>query len=97
MKESKFQKELINKLYNLFPGCFIQRNPPNQTQGVPDLLILFGSKWAMLEVKASESAPARPNQPYYVEQFSRMSYSAFIYPENEERILMELKDAFRQR
>jgi len=97
MKESKFQRDLVNKLHNMFPGCFIQRNPPGQTQGVPDLLILYNSKWAMLEVKASSNAPVRPNQEHYVSKFGQMSYAAFIYPENEERVLIELEDAMSQR
>jgi len=96
MRESKFQRDLVNELRDLFPGCWIQRNPPAQTQGVPDLLILHGSKWAMLECKAAHDSPTRPNQPHYVSTFGQMSYAAFIYPENKERILLELQDALRQ-
>lgn len=97
MRESKFQRDLVRDLKVMFPGCFIQRNPPDQTQGIPDLLILYGPKWAMLEVKAAHDSPTRPNQPHYVSTFDRMSFAAFIYPENKERILIELQDYLRLR
>lgn len=65
------------------------------TNGIPDLLILYNNKWALLEVKLSEDSRHRPNQDYYVKKGKQMSYAAFIYPENAERILNELQTAFR--
>ena len=90
--ERVFQAELVKKLNKRFPGCFIIRNDPSQNQGVPDLLILFGIQWAMLEVKKSADAPPRPNQPYFVDLFNNMSFAAFIYPVNEEEVLSALQD-----
>jgi hypothetical protein len=95
MRESKYQSQLIKKLRILFPGCFILKNDPTYVQGVLDLLILFGNKWAMLEVKASATSPERPNQRYYAEQLSLMSFASFIYPENEKEVLDELQRAFQ--
>lgn len=92
--ESAYQAQLILRLGNLFPGCFILKNDPGYLQGVPDLLVLFQNKWAMLEVKASATSPERPNQPYYVELLDNMSFAAFIYPENEEDVLHDLQQAF---
>ena len=40
----------------------------DQIQGLPDLLILYGEKWASLECKRSATAKKRPNQDYYVEK-----------------------------
>lgn len=94
MLESKFQAELIDKLYKLFPGCVIQKNDPAQLQGIPDLTIYYGKCWAMLEVKGSATALERPNQDWFVESFNSMSFAAFIYPENEQEILNELQRAF---
>lgn len=93
-KEANYQRQLIAKLKELFPGCVIQRNDPRDIQGIPDITIFWHDRWAMLEVKESASASSRPNQPYYVEQFADMSFAAFIYPENEEEVLDELQRSF---
>lgn len=97
MRESTYQSDLIKKLNELFPGCVILKNDPSYRQGVPDLIILHGASWAMLEVKKSANATERPNQRYYVESLNAMSFSAFIYPENEDEVLHELQLAFGRR
>ena len=88
MLESKFKTtDLIPELEDMFPGCMIFHLDPNEVQGIPDLLILYRDTWAVLEGKQSATASARPNQPYYVEMMDRMSFAAFIYPENKEEVL----------
>lgn len=94
MTEAEYQRKLIKKLETLFPGCVILKNDEQYLQGVLDLLVLWGPHWAMLEVKASKRARTRPNQDYYVEQFDKMSFASFIYPENEEDVLNDLQYAF---
>lgn len=94
MRESGYQSKVIKRLEKEFPGCVVIRNDPRYIQGIPDLLILYGNTWAMLEVKMSSDAPTRPNQRHYVESFGLMSYSAFIYPENEEKVLDDLQRTF---
>ncbi len=93
--ESKFQANLIVELHEMFPGSIITKLDSSQIQGLPDLLILWQDKWATLECKKSEDAPAQPNQSYYVDLMSRMSFSSFIYPENKEEIFHDLQQAFR--
>lgn len=93
--ERLYQAKLIKKLEVLFEGCIILKNDSNLRQGISDLTILFGPRWAALEVKAYRNAPERPNQAYYVERLNEMSYAAIIYPENEARILSELETALR--
>lgn len=95
MLESTFKTKLIKELRALFPGCMVFHLDPSDGQGIPDLLILFGKKWATLEGKKSKNSSHRPNQDYYVELLNKMSYSAFIYPENKEKILNELQQAFK--
>ncbi len=100
-KESKlerdFQAKLIKELKSIFPGCMVIKLDTSYIQGLPDLLILYKDKWAVLEAKRSSNAKHRPNQDYYVETMGKMSYAAFIYPENKEKILDELQQAFGTR
>lgn len=91
--ESGFQDRLIAELKELFEGCMVFKM--DQFQGLPDLLILYGKKWASLECKRGASAKKRPNQEYYVDLMNKMSFSRFICPENKEEVLRDLQSAFR--
>lgn len=92
--ESDFQASLIVDIKNRFIGCFVLKNDPNYIQGFPDLLVLYGNKWAALEVKRSEDERRQPNQDYYVRILNEMSFARFVYPANKEDILNELQQAF---
>ena len=94
MRESAYQSRLIKKIERLLPDSIIHKNDPTYTQGIPDLVIYYGNKWAMLEVKASPTSDEQPNQRYYVERLNEMSFAAFIHPENEDEVLSELQHAF---
>lgn len=95
MLESQFQSKLIKKLKKIFPGCLVMKTDSTYIQGLPDLLILFNDRWAVLECKKSGTASHRPNQDYYVDRMNEMSFARFIYPENEEEILHDLQQAFK--
>lgn len=90
MTEPEYQAKLIKKLKARFPGSVVQKEDSEYIQGIPDLLILYNNKWATLEVKTSEDAEHRPNQDYYVDKMNRMSFSSFIFPENEKEVLEAL-------
>lgn len=94
MKESIYQARVIKELRLRFPGCFIMKNDSSYIQGVPDIIVLFGDKWAMLEVKVSGHARSQPNQQHYVSMLNEMSFAAFIYPENEEEVFNALQHTF---
>lgn len=96
-RESKFQKEVIDELKQRFPGCIVMKNDPNYIQGIPDLTILHDGCWAALEVKQHAKASRQPNQDYFVDKMNEMSYASFIYPENKERVLDEIQQAFGTR
>lgn len=93
--ESKFKTKLIRELKVRFPGCIVLHPDANEIQGIPDLIILYKNKWAALEGKKFANASHRPNQNYYVDLMNRMSFAAFIYPENKEAVLDELQQAFK--
>ena len=93
--ESGFQDRLIAELKEMFPGCMVFKM--DQIQGIPDLLILYGKRWASLENKKSATAKRQPNQEYYVDLMNKMSFSRFICPENKEEVLCELRKAFSKK
>lgn len=97
--ENKYQSTLIKKIKAILPGALVLKGNSQYNQGVPDLLILVGKRWASLEVKKSEKdaseSELQPNQGYYVDLMNKMSYSAFIYPENEAEILDELQRSLK--
>lgn len=95
MLEREFQPKLQEELRHRFPGCVIIKQDANQMQGVPDLLVLFEDKWALLETKRGRASKRQPNQEYYVDKFAEMSFSAFINPDNMEETLSDLQSAFR--
>mgnify|MGYP007070579760 CR=1 FL=1 len=61
MRESKFQSDLIDEMYEMFPKCIILKNDTNYKQGFPDLTILYKDRWAVLECKGSVNEPYREN------------------------------------
>ena len=93
--ERNFQKELIKEIKKRFKGSLVLKLDPSYIQGIPDLLILYGNRWAALEVKRSQHASRRPNQKYYVNLMNKMSFSKFISPENKERVLNEMERSFK--
>lgn len=93
--ESRFQRDLISELEELFPGIVVLKNDPNYIRGFPDLLLLIGPFWAALETKKANTAEKQKLQPYYVELLNKMSYCAFINPQNKDQIIYEIQQALR--
>lgn len=90
MRENVYQAKVIKRLRKEFPDCLILKNDSSYLQGVPDLIILYGSRWAALEIKVSATAPFQPNQAYYVSELNRMSFAAFVYPSIEDEVFGDL-------
>lgn len=91
--ENAFQASLVKELESRYEGCIVMKNDPNYIQGIPDLLIVHGDRWAALECKKSKDAKHQPNQDDYICQMNNMSYASFIYPENKDQVLEELDKA----
>lgn len=94
--ESDFQSHLIETIYDIFgdEDCIVLKQ--DTRQGIPDLLVLYKDKWALLECKKSEKEKHQPNQDYYIDWANKqMSFGRFIFPGNEEEVLYELQQALR--
>lgn len=90
MKESDFQKKLIDNINKLFPECVILKNDSRYRQGIPDLIILNKNRWAILECKKRKNSHYQPNQNYYLDKLNNMSYANMVCPENEKEVMDEL-------
>lgn len=97
MTENAYQTKLIKKLKKMFPDCEILKNDSGYKQGILDLTILFGARWAMLEVKAAAGSKRQPNQDYFVERMNKMSFASYIHPGNEKEVLIALQKALAPR
>lgn len=93
-RENAFQAGLIDELKETFSGCIVLKNDSSYMQGIPDLSVFYGDKWAMLECKKNAGASHQPNQDHYISVANAMSYAAFIYPENKNKVIEELKQHF---
>lgn len=93
--EGKFQDKLLHDLEAIFKGCLIMKNDSSYRQGIPDLLVLYKDKWALLEVKKSANEIPQPNQRWYVEWGANNSFGAFIFPENKDEVLEALSTFFK--
>ena len=95
MREAEFQRKLIAEIKDRFQDCVVIKNDADYIQGIPDITVFWGNHWATLECKRSSKASHRPNQDYYVDKMNRMSFSAFVYPENMEDVLDDMERSFK--
>lgn len=99
--EGTFKKKLIGELEKEFPDCIVTKLEADFKAGIPDILIVDGPRWATLEAKKSKAdvtkeRPNKASQDYYVTRMNNMSYSSYVYPENKEEVLNELKVHFHR-
>ena len=91
-KENAFQAQLIKKLMAWDTVKKIVKNDSSYIQGFPDLTVyLTNGRWALLECKRYSEARRQANQEYYIEDMGKCGFARFIYPENEEDVLNELR------
>ena len=100
MTEAEYQASFFKKVALLLPDyngkkCIIIKNDAGYLQGIPDWTVFYGKLYVTLEVKRTKDAHRQPNQSYYVSLFRHMAYSSFVYPENEQQVLSELKEYFK--
>lgn len=99
-KESDFQKEVIDRIKTELPGAVVMKNDSSYIQGIPDLSVMYGDRYAMLEIKksAEDRRHPQPNQETYISKFDDWgAFSKFIYPENYDETIAALKGYFERR
>lgn len=93
MLERTFQSKVIKELKKKFKDSIVLKLDAGYIQGIPDILILKGNRWAALEIKRDDKYKCQPNQKYYVERMNQMSFARIVTPENWKEVLNELQSA----
>jgi hypothetical protein len=94
MLERDFQRKLIIKIKERFPGAVVLKNDPLYIQGFPDLTILYGTHWAVLESKLGVESIFQPNQRFYLDLLNKMSFASPVNRYTLEEILNEMERSF---
>ena len=94
MLESGFKKKFLDNLEIRFPGIVIVQTDPTNFLSFPDIILLYGNRWAALETKRNTKARKQPNQPHWIRELNDMSYASFLSPENQQEVLDELEQLF---
>lgn len=97
MLEKDFQKKFIRELEAIFDGCILIKNDAGYIQGFPDWTMFYKNKYAVLEIKKNKNAQHQPNQDYYVDLINSMGFARFVYPENKNDVIEDLKRYFKKR
>lgn len=91
--EKEYEQAFCKEVRGWDKSIRVYKNDPSSTaQGVPDRIVLFDGKFAMLEFKRSKSAVKQANQDWYVDFYNANNgFARFVSPENGEEIKKELK------
>jgi hypothetical protein len=97
MRENSFQKKVIDEIAKRLPQAIVLKNDSSYVQGIPDLVVFYRNKYAMLEVKRSSTANHQTNQDIYISLFEKWGvFAAFVYPENFTYIMDDLVRYFQK-
>lgn len=92
--EAEVEKKFMEDLNERLPGGHWLKGNSQMQQGIPDRMFLHGTNWAMLEFKRETNSDRQENQDYFIEKFNKMSYAAFVSPENYDEVLDEIQQTF---
>lgn len=84
MTESRLQHLIIGWLKDKGAYVIKTKPQPGTPTGCPDIIALFGDRWAAIEVKKSENASFRPGQKPTLAYLSAFNgWLVFVcYPDN---------------
>ena len=93
--ENKYRQDLVKKIKEIFPDIIIIHGNPNEIQGIPDLILFYKNKYAMIETKKLKKSKKQQNQDYYIDFIKDWgSFASFVQRDNEEVVLNELRRYF---
>lgn len=97
MKESNYQRKLMKKL-KLIDSSFFFVKEAKAIRGIADIIGCINGRFVALEVKKELAGAMRRTgrtvlQRKTIQDIQKAGgYGAFVYPENEEEILNDLKE-----
>ena len=95
--ERDYQADLMKKLKTEYGNDNVNKIPGMVRPGIPDIEVTCGCKYARLEAKAYKDAEHQPLQDYYIDKCNKDgAFGRFIFPENEEEVLADLRDYFNK-
>lgn len=94
--EAKLQSDIASFCRKLGARVIKQDPTIGKQKGLPDLLVLYKTRWMMLECKASSKSPFRPGQKQWLEDMGKWSYTRVVYPENLVIIKKEISDIIKE-
>lgn len=100
--EANYKPKLIQRIglrFEKYGPVRFQHNDPNMPgqQGIPDLTVFIRDRWFLLEVKRSEKSKKRPNQDWWIEEWSKTTFCSVIFPENEREVLDAMERSLEAR
>ena len=96
MLESKFEKDFCARVREELGRNRCHTLKLTVSKGIPDRLILFNDRYAMLEFKRDANAKVQPGQPGWVRHLDNIAFARFVYPDNGEQVYKELMEYFKQ-
>lgn len=90
MKEANFQSDMIDEILDAFPEAIVIKNDASYLLGIPDITILYRSRWAFIECKKETRSRRQPLQDDYVGYAQTWSFGAFACKENWKTVREEL-------
>ena len=90
MIESSFQSNMIDEILDAFPEAIVTKNDASYLLGIPDVTILYRSRWAFIECKKEPRSRKQPLQSDYIEYAQTWSFGAFACKENWKAVREDL-------
>jgi hypothetical protein len=91
-READLQSKFLSSLRKLGYKCFKQQMNATTRAGTPDAFIFKEGFWGWIEFKQHKNSKARPGQKENVEWAKENSWGSFVYAENKDEVLKELKE-----